>query len=196
MGRGSGSKDMAADKLVNDEFVLFSQIIEAILFSSPQSLTVKQLTRITGEKKVKKIRSAINELNLFYQAHDRAFFIHNVAGGYQIRTNARFHRWIKKGRYVKPIQLSQPVMETLSIIAYQQPITRADIEEIRSVDATYTLRTLLDKKLIKIAGKKDVPGRPLLYGTTRTFLEVFGFDTLSDLPNPEESDIINDAVEG
>jgi len=83
-------------------------------------------------------------------------------------------------------------METLSIVAYQQPITRAEIEEIRSVDATYTLRTLLDKKLVKIVGKKDVAGRPLLYGTTRFFLELFGFKSLSDLPNPEDADIISD----
>jgi len=177
---------------MGDDSVPFSQILEALLFSSPQSLTVQQLSRITGEKKVRTIRTTIDELNAFYREHNRAFFIQNVAGGYQIRTDARFHKWIKKGRFVKPIQLSQPVMETLSIVAYRQPITRADIEEIRSVDATYTLRALLDKKLIKIVGKKDVPGRPLLYGTSRYFLEVFGFASLSDLPNPEESDIVAD----
>ncbi len=176
----------------NEETATFSQIIEALLFSSPQSLTVQQITKITGEKKIRKIRSAIDELNAFYIAHDRAYFIQNVAGGYQIRTDARFHKWIKKGRIIKPLQLSQPVMETLSIVAYQQPITRAEIEEIRSVDATYTLRTLLDKKLVKIVGKKDVAGRPLLYGTTRFFLELFGFKSLSDLPNPEDADIISD----
>lgn len=167
-----------------------SQIVEALLFSSSQSLTVRQIVKITGIKEAKKILQIIAELNAFYRDHGRAFCIQKVAGGYQLRTDYRFQKWIKKGKVIKPLQLSQPVMETLSIIAYQQPVTRAEIEEIRTVDATYTLRTLLDKKLIKITGRKEIVGRPILYGTTRFFLEVFGFFSIEDLPRPENFDIL------
>lgn len=168
-----------------------SQIIEALLFSSQQSLTVKQISKITGIRKSQSIRKLLKELNLFYKENKRAFFIQEVAGGYQLRTETRFQKWIKKGRVVKPIQLSQSVMETLSIVAYQQPVTRAEIEDIRTVDATYALRTLLNKKLIRILGRKEIMGRPLLYGTSKLFLEVFGFNSLSDLPRPEDFDILS-----
>ncbi|MCP4757025.1 MAG: SMC-Scp complex subunit ScpB [Proteobacteria bacterium] len=172
--------------------VSLSQIIEALLFSSRQSLTAQQIAKITGIKEVKKIRSLLEELNEFYQKHNRAFSIHKVAGGYQMRIDVRFRKWIKKGKITRPIQLSQAVMETLSIVAYQQPATRAEIEDIRTVDATYALRSLLDKKLIKINGRKNIAGRPLLYGTTKHFLEVFGFFSLDDLPRLEDFDVITD----
>ncbi|MBU3915744.1 SMC-Scp complex subunit ScpB [bacterium] len=168
-----------------------SQIVEAILFSSQQSLTVPQIKKITGIKEGGTIPSIITELNEFYTKHNRAFSIHKVAGGYQLRTNTNFQKWIRKGRILKPIQLSPAVMETLAIVSYQQPVTRAEIEDIRTVDATYALRSLLDKKLIKITGRKEVAGRPILYGTTKYFLEVFGFDSLDDLPRPEDFDIMS-----
>ncbi len=172
-----------------------SQIVEALLFSSQQSLTIQQISKITGIGKNQKIRQLVEELNKFYQGTNRAFYIEKVAGGYQLRTDSRFQKWIKKGRIVKPIQLSQSVMETLSIIAYQQPVTRAEIEDIRTVDATYALRTLLNKKLIRIIGRKEVMGRPLLYGSSKLFLEVFGFNSISDLPRPEDFDILSSSEE-
>ena len=172
-----------------------SQIVEALLFSSQQSLTIQQISKITGIGKNQKIRQLVEELNKFYQSTNRAFYIEKVAGGYQLRTDSRFQKWIKKGRIVKPIQLSQSVMETLSIIAYQQPVTRAEIEDIRTVDATYALRTLLNKKLIRIIGRKEVMGRPLLYGSSKLFLEVFGFNSISDLPRPEDFDILSSSEE-
>jgi segregation and condensation protein B len=168
-----------------------SQIIEALLFSSQQSLTIQQISKVTGIKHSKKIRKLLEELNHFYRENERAFHIQQVADGYQLRTETRFQKWIKKGRIVKPVQLSQSVMETLSIIAYQQPVTRAEIEDIRTVDATYALRTLLNKKLIRILGRKEVMGRPLLYGSSKLFLEVFGFNSISDLPRPEDFDIMS-----
>ena len=168
-----------------------SQIIEALLFSSQQSLTIQQISKVTGIKHSKKIRKLLEELNPFYRENERAFHIQQVADGYQLRTETRFQKWIKKGRIVKPVQLSQSVMETLSIIAYQQPVTRAEIEDIRTVDATYALRTLLNKKLIRILGRKEIMGRPLLYGSSKLFLEVFGFNSISDLPRPEDFDIMS-----
>ena len=168
-----------------------SQIIEALLFSSQQSLTIQQISKVTGIKHSKKIRKLLEELNHFYRENERAFHIQQVADGYQLRTETRFQKWIKKGRIVKPVQLSQSVMETLSIIAYQQPVTRAEIEDIRTVDATYALRTLLNKKLIRILGRKEIMGRPLLYGSSKLFLEVFGFNSISDLPRPEDFDIMS-----
>lgn len=174
----------------DEDEVSESQIIEALLFSSQLSLTIQQISKITGIRRKQQIKKLLAELNRFYEENNRAFRIQEVAGGYQLRTDRRFQKWIKRGRVVKPIQLSQSVMETLSIIAYQQPVTRAEIEDIRTVDATYALRTLLNKKLIRILGRKEVMGRPLLYGSSKYFLEVFGFNSLSDLPRPEDFDIL------
>lgn len=168
------------------------QLVEAVLFSANHPLSVPQLKKITGIKETGKVQEIIDELNEFYGDHNRAFLIKKVAGGYQMRTTASFMKWIKRGKIVKPIQLSPSVMETLAIVAYKQPITRAEVEEIRSVDATYALKSLLDKKLLKITGRKEIPGRPILYATSNTFLEVFGFNTLKDLPRPEEFDILTE----
>lgn len=180
---------------LKDDPVSESQIIEALLFSSQQSITLQQISKITGIKKTKKILQLLEELNRFYVNHKRAFHIQKVADGYQLRTGSHFQKWIKKGRIVKPVQLSQSVMETLSIIAYKQPVTRAEIEDIRTVDATYALRTLLNRKLIRILGRKEIMGRPLLYGSSKFFLEVFGFNSISDLPRPEDFDIMSSPQE-
>ncbi|MCG8333145.1 MAG: SMC-Scp complex subunit ScpB [Proteobacteria bacterium] len=168
------------------------QLVEAVLFSTNHALSVPQIKKITGLKETGKIAEIIGELNKFYREHNRSFTIQKVAGGYQLRSLPKFRQWIRKGKIVKPIQLSPSVMETLAIVAYRQPVTRADVEAIRSVDATYSLKSLLDRKLIKIAGRKEIPGRPLLYATSSFFLEVFGFNTLKDLPRPEEFDILPD----
>ena len=164
-------------------------IVEAILFSSQNSLTPKQIATNIGIKKTRPIKNAIKQLAAFYELHNRSFMIEEIAHGYQIRTRPEFKKWVKRGKNVRQMQLSQSVLETLSIIAYKQPITRAEVEEVRSVDSTYAIRSLLNKKLIKISGKKDLPGKPLLYSTTRFFLESFGFYSLEELPRPEELDI-------
>ncbi len=166
------------------------QIVEAVLFATNHALSIPQLKKITGIKETGRLGEIIEDLNQFYRKHNRAFKIQKVAGGYHLRTTARFKQWIRKGRIIKPIQLSQSVMETLAIVAYKQPVTRADVEEIRSVDATYAIKSLLDKKLIKIAGRKEIPGRPILYSTSSFFLEVFGFKTIKELPRPEDFDIL------
>ncbi len=166
------------------------QIVEAVLFSTNHALSIPQIKKITGIKEGGKIPAIITDLNNFYKKHNRTFLIKKVSGGFQLRTDSRYQKWIKKGRIIKPIQLSPSVMETLAIVAYKQPVTRVEIEEIRTVDCTYALRSLLDKKLLRITGRKEIAGRPILYGTTNYFLEVFGFNTLNDLPRPEEFDIL------
>ena len=168
-----------------------SRIIEAILFSSQRSLTLKQIAKGVGERKTKEIRNIIKELNIFYKKYGRSFYIQEVAGGFQMRTDSQFRKWIQKERIVKMIQLSPPALETLSIVTYNQPVTRAEIEDIRTVDSTYSLKSLLEKNLIRITGKREVAGRPLLYGTTKYFLETFGFENLDQLPHPDSFDVVN-----
>ena len=170
-----------------------TRIVEAVLFSAREALSARQIATILDIKEAKKIRPIIKDLNEFYEKHHRAFSIRKVAGGYQLRTDPELQKWIRKGRVVRPIRFSPAVLETISIIAYQQPITRAEIESIRSVDATYALRSLLEKKLIRIVGRKEVPGRPLLYGTSRFFLEIFGFNSIKELPRLEEFDILQNS---
>lgn len=165
-----------------------AQIIEALLFSSPQPLNASQIASFVGIK-LTETRKIIKELNDFYNDHQRAFSIQKVANGYQLRTAPEYKKWVHNSKVMKPLQLSKSVLETLSIVAYKQPITRGEIEEIRTVDSTYTVRSLLNKKLIRISGKKDIPGRPLLYSTTRHFLELFGLKNLSELPLPEDLDL-------
>ena len=168
---------------------MLSQIIEALLFSTPFPLTLEQISRTVEVKGTKSVRQAIEELNQFYEKTERAFRIQKVAGGYQIRTESRYKKWIRQGISHRPFRFSSSVIETLTIVAYRQPVTRGGIESIRAVDSSYTLRTLLEKDLIKVAGREDSPGRPILYATTKTFLELFGLNEIKDLPTLSEFDI-------
>jgi segregation and condensation protein B len=110
-----------------------------------------------------------------------------VAGGYQFRTKPQWAQWVNRLKKTKPVKLSQSALETLAIIAYQQPVIRPTIEVIRGVDSGWVIRSLLEKGLIRIVGRKEIPGRPLIYGTTKTFLELFNLNTLSDLPTLKEA---------
>lgn len=156
-------------------------LIEAILLVSNRPVTIDRLKKVT-EEDGRAIREAVNELIQDYRKEDRGFYIEEVAGGYQFRAKARYTPWLKKLEGIRPPSLSQAALETLSIIAYRQPVTRAEIEEIRGVDVGGVLKGLLQRRLIKVLGKKDVPGRPMVYGTTREFLELFGLKDLSLLP--------------
>jgi segregation and condensation protein B len=115
-----------------------------------------------------------------------------VAQGYQFRSKPEYGEWIRKLKRITPARLSQPALETLAIIAYKQPMLRAEIESIRGVDVGGVLRLLLEKKLIKIVGRKNVPGRPIIYGTTQRFLEVFSLKDISSLPTMEEIGELSD----
>jgi segregation and condensation protein B len=114
------------------------------------------------------------------------FYLDEVAGGYQIRTRPRYTDWIKKLIQPKPLRLSKPALETLVIIAYKQPIIRSDIEHLRGVDCGGVIRVLLERKLIRVLGRKEIAGRPLIYATTKRFLEIFDLKNLRDLPTPKE----------
>jgi segregation and condensation protein B len=160
-------------------------IIEALVFcsSSPLKLDrIKEIVKVGG----KEIAQAIEELNQDYEKSERSFRIRKIAGGYQFYALGEFSSYLKELLKTKPIILSSPALETLAMIAYRQPITRLEIENIRGVDSTGVIRNLLEKNLIKILGKKDIIGRPLLYGTTFFFLKHFGLNSVSELPKIEQ----------
>jgi segregation and condensation protein B len=161
-------------------------IIESLLFVSETPLTVDQVKTILENVDPSAIKTAIDELVTEYGQRDGGFVLRQVAGGFQFRTQGRFNEWIK--RLVKPSapRLSKAALETLAIIAYNQPIIRSDIEHIRGVDSGGVIRMLMERKLIRVLGRKEIPGRPLIYATTKHFLEVFELKDLKDLPTPKE----------
>jgi segregation and condensation protein B len=165
---------------------VLESVIEAVLFVSDEPLSPNRLSDIVGTS-VKNIRQHIKDLNDKYQANNNAFRIEEIAGGYQILTLSSYNPWLKKLLRVRSdSKLSPASLETLAIIAYKQPVIRADIEAIRGVAVGEVVRSLMYKGLVKIVGRAEVLGRPMLYGTTKKFLEVFGLNTLKDLPKIEE----------
>jgi len=161
-------------------------VVEAVLFASDESLTDARLASIV-ETSSKQVRQLIKNLNEKYQANNNAFRIEQIAGGYQMLTLSPYNLWLKKLLRVRgDSKLSPAAMETLAIIAYKQPVMRADIEAIRGVAVGEVIRSLSYKGLVKIVGRAEVLGRPMLYGTTKKFLEVFGLNTLKDLPKAQE----------
>ena len=161
------------------------QLIEAFIFASAVPLSLERLSQLAEQSKVE-IRPIIVQLQQQYSGDERGFNLVEVAGGYQFRTIATLAPWLKKLSKERAPRFSQAALETLSIIAYRQPATRAEIEYLRGVDSGGVMKTLLDKNLLRILGKKDVPGRPLMYGTSRQFLELFGLRDLNDLPTLKE----------
>ena len=167
------------------------KIIESLLFASPDPLSQKLLNQVF-DKPTPSINEAVKRLNQFYLKYDKPYYVDNIAGGYQLVTKSEFDIWIRRllGRSNKLI-LSSAALDALAIIAYKQPIGRYDIEAIRGVDSSAVIKTLLSKNLIMIRGRGDGPGRPLLYSTTKLFLEKFGLNRLSDMPKLKEvSEII------
>ena len=161
-------------------------VIEAVLFASDEPLTVERLANIVGTS-VKQIRRNVKNLNDKYEANNNAFRIEQIAGGYQMLTLSPYNRWLQKLlRARSESKLSPAALETLAIIAYKQPVIRTDIEAIRGVAVGEIVRGLMYKGLVKIVGRAEVLGRPMLYGTTKKFLEVFGLNSLKDLPKIEE----------
>ena len=158
------------------------QIIEALLFVSEKPVTIEDLRIALDGPDDESMLKAIEELKNDYQSSGRSFTVGELAGGYQIITNPEFAPWINKLFKREETRLSGPSLETLAIIAYKQPLTRGEIEKIRGVSVEGVLKTLLDKNLIKIRGRKDAPGRPIAYGTTEEFLKRFGLKGLEHLP--------------
>ncbi|MDH4224253.1 MAG: SMC-Scp complex subunit ScpB [Deltaproteobacteria bacterium] len=163
------------------------KVVEAVLFSTPDVLSSKQIADVLGNDfPTQKVRSLVDLLNEEYQSTDRTFRIQRVAEGFQMRTLPMYKTWLTRLEPLKPLRLSQAAMETLAIVAYRQPVIRADIDYLRGVDSSHNLRSLLEKKLIHIAGKDTGPGRPILYTTTKKFLGLFSLNDLKDLPTVEE----------
>lgn len=159
------------------------RVVEAVILGTPEPLSAQRVAAVIPYAKPAKIKKLVEELNAEYIAQGRSFEIIEVAGGYQMRTLPEFAPQLQQIQPQRPLRLSKASLETLAIVAYKQPVTRGDVEGVRGVDAGAVLRSLLERKLVKLAGHKEVPGRPMLYGTTRRFLEVFGLESLKDLPS-------------
>jgi segregation and condensation protein B len=161
--------------------------VEAVLFASDEPVTAAKLVEICETGSERTVNECIQNLNSKYQAGGHAFRIEKIAGGYQVLTLEGYNPWLRKLVKVRgESKLSQAAMETLAIIAYKQPIIRAEIEAIRGVASGEIIRSLMYKGVVKIVGRAEVLGRPLLYGTTKKFLELFGLNSLKDLPKVEE----------
>ena len=158
-------------------------IIESLIFASVDPISVEKLANILEGRDKAAIKAAITELVEGYKNRDGGFFLEEVAGGYAFRTNAEFAPWIRRLFKIGLQKLSKAAMESIAIVAYRQPVTRAEIEGVRGVDSAGVLSTLMEKRLIKIVGRKEVPGRPVVYGTTKEFLETFDLNDLSCLPS-------------
>jgi segregation and condensation protein B len=160
------------------------RILEALLFSANEPLSVERLRSLAG---LEQVRDLVAELRREYDVGGHAFTIEEVAGGFRLYTRPEFAEWVGNlRRRETTTRLSPAALETLAIVAYRQPVLRADIEKIRGVDVGGALRTLLERGLAKVVGRAEEPGSPLLYGTTRRFLEVFGLKSLAELPKRKD----------
>jgi segregation and condensation protein B len=181
--------------------MILSRVVEALLFSAQKPLSIRELAAAIkgagaedelspnefGRATEAEIAAAIEQLKIEYIQEQRAFQIIEKAEGWQLATDPAFAPWVRElFPAPKPARLTAPALETLSIIAYRQPITRADVEAVRGVNIDGVLQTLMERGLVKIAGRAEIPGRPLLYETTQFFLDHFGLRTLDELPNAEE----------
>lgn len=157
-------------------------ILEALLFLSGEVLSAHSFKEVLGLPEAD-IENLMDELATEYRDRKRGILIVGIADGYQMVTNPEYAEWVKKFRSIHTSsRLSMPALETLAIIAYKQPIIKAEIEQIRGVNSDSSIKTLYDKRLIKIMGRKEAPGRPFLYGTTREFLQYFGLKDLTEMP--------------
>jgi len=182
-----GDAESSEGPVLADTPAVDTRLLEALLLSTHHPLTAGRLAELMDLPATKPVRQAVKDLNTQYEESRRSFRIEQVAGGYQILTMPEFGEYLKK-LHQKEIdaKLTKAALETLAIIAYKQPILRADIEAIRGVACGETIRNLMEKRLVNIAGRAEEPGRPILYGTTKRFLEVFGLNALKDLPQSEE----------
>ncbi|KAB2843943.1 MAG: SMC-Scp complex subunit ScpB [Melioribacteraceae bacterium] len=173
---------------------IYNSIIESLIFASDESIpaseiinAIKEIDGDETEITPKDVDEAVNELNKYYEENDRAFQIVRIANGYTFATKTEYAKYVGYLSTEKSKRrLSQAALETLAIIAYKQPITKPEIEQIRGVNSDYMINTLLEKNLVTIKGRAETIGRPLLYSTTDEFLKYFGLNTIADLPKPRE----------
>ena len=159
------------------------QRVEAILFLAKEPIPSRKLSKFAGLEDGTQARTLVKKLNEKYNQTGRAFSVLRVAGGFQLRTRPQFAKWIRRLEHVEaPNRLSSTMMETLAVVAYRQPIIKAEVESIRGVSSGDILRQLMDRGLVKLAGRSPELGRPFLYATTKRFLAEFGLNSLDDLP--------------
>ncbi|MBI5560443.1 MAG: SMC-Scp complex subunit ScpB [Deltaproteobacteria bacterium] len=170
-------------------------LIEALIFTSEGPLTFDRLAGVLEGEKREEIREVLKELIEDYNGGKRGFYIEEVAGGYQLRTRPELSPWLKRLFKIGMQKMSKASLETLAVIAYKQPVTRAELEGIRGVDSAGVLSTLLERRLVRIAGRKDEPGRPIVYGTTKEFLETFNLKDLASLPTLKEIETLKEGME-
>ncbi|MDO9079481.1 MAG: SMC-Scp complex subunit ScpB [Desulfuromonadales bacterium] len=171
-------------------------IIEALLFAAETPLKSEKLGEILGLERGM-IAILLRELVQESESAGHGFLLCSVAEGYQYRSRPEYAEWIRRLGHHRPFRFSRAALETLAIIAYRQPVTRAEIEYLRGVESGAVVKTLMEKRLVKILGKKEIAGRPLIYGTTRDFLEFFGLRDLSGLPTLRDfSELAPDALDG
>ncbi len=161
-------------------------ILEALIFASEVPLTLERAAEILSDTEKKEIVTLLEELVHQYEVREGGICLVEVAGGYQFRTRQDLAPWIRKLKAARPAMLSPAALETLAVVAYRQPLVKSEIDRIRGVDASGALKGLLEKKLVRIVGRKDVPGKPIIYGTTKKFLEIFNLKDLSELPTLRE----------
>lgn len=170
-------------------------IIEALILASEAPVVLEKICLVLPEAEKTQIKETLDKLMAEYNERDGGICLQEVAGGFQFRTRPELGPWVKKLKGTKPASLSPASMETLAIVAYRQPLVKSEIESIRGVDVSYLLKGLLEKKLVRIVGRKDVPGKPIIYGTTKKFLEVFNLKDLSELPTLRELKELNEPQE-
>ncbi|MFO0967747.1 MAG: SMC-Scp complex subunit ScpB [Gemmataceae bacterium] len=181
---GADGAARVADPLARDAGLA---LVEAALFAADEPLSPRKLAQLAGLADGGSVRRLLRTLQAFYEESQTAFQVEEVAGGFQLLTRPAFHRWLAGARRQShDLRLTPAMRETLAIIAYRQPIMRAEIESIRGVQCAETLRLLMEKGLVRITGRHDSLGRPVLYGTTRKFLQIYGLKGLEDLPKAEK----------
>ena len=188
----SAKQESAANRSVQEavEEERLKAILESLLFAAAEPVALAQLVTVLETVARDDVKKALGEMALAYASGGRGIVLEEVANGYQLRTPKEHALYVRKLLAAKPPRLSRPLLETVAIVAYRQPITRPEIEQLRGVDCGGVLETLVERRLIQIAGRKEAPGRPIMYTTTREFLELFGLKDLSGLPDLEELRLI------
>ncbi len=175
------------EPVTTDQSFYIKGAIETLLFVSEKPITLDQIKAVLETVNMADIKKTIQSLQKEYEDQERGMTLVEIAGGFQMMSNPQYAQYLRnfyKTRHKE--KLSKPALETLAIVAYKQPVTRSDVELIRGVNSDAVVAHLADKELVKVVGRKDIPGRPFIYGTTKQFLEYFGLKSLEDLPRLEE----------